>query len=281
MHPCANHKIEVNDISLHYIEYDKPNAETLICLHGITANAHAFDGLVHKGLNEHYRIIAPDLRGRGLSSHPAFHYGMEDHAQDILGLLDHLKIAKAIFVGHSFGGLLSCYLAAYYPERVARLVILDAAAEMNPDVIEMLAPAFSRLDKKFDSWQSYLDTIKAAPYMTFWSDDMLSYYKADVMDTEEGGVTPIPNLANIIQCSVGVSNEPWQVIMSMITQPVILLNAIDAYTLGEPLLPEYKAKETVALLKNAKYLAVDGNHHTMMYGEGAEEIVQAIDKFVN
>ena len=280
MTPYTDHTIDTNNISLHYIEYPN-NGKTLVCLHGITANAHTFDGLVAKGLNENYRIIAPDLRGRGLSSQPAFGYEMEEHAQDILGLLDHLEIEKALFVGHSFGGLLSCYLAANYPERVEQLVILDAAAEMNENSLEMLTPTFSRLDKKFASWIDYIDTIKSAPFMTLWTDDMLSYYKADVMDTDEGGVTPRSNLANIIQCAVGVGNEAWDTIMPKITQPAILINALDFYTLGEPLLPDFKAKETAAMMKDCKYIAVDGNHHTMMYGEHASEIVKTIARFIS
>jgi hypothetical protein len=145
----------------------------------------------------------------------------------------------------------------------------------------MLGPAFSRLDKKFPSWDAYIEEIKKAPYMSFWSDDMLSYYKADVMDTEEGGVTPRSNLANIVQAAIGTSNEAWDVIMPRVRQPAILINAQDVYTLGEPLLPDYKAKETVAMLKDCKYIPVDGNHHTMMYGEGAVQIIKAVKSFLN
>ncbi|HTN45600.1 MAG TPA: alpha/beta hydrolase [Flavipsychrobacter sp.] len=280
MHRYSNHLIDSNNIRLHYIEYPKENVPTIICMHGITANCQAFGGLVAKGLSEYYRLISVDLRGRGLSSQPAFHYSMEDHAADIIGLLDHLRIEKAILMGHSFGGLLSFFLAANYPDRVEKLILLDAAAEMNPDVIEMLGAAFSRLDKKFPSWDAYISEIKAAPYLTFWSDAMESYYKADVMDTDEGGVTPRPNLANIIQCSLGVANEAWNVLIPKIEQPAILVNGLDVYTLGQPLLPDYKAQETVAMMRDCKYIAVDGNHQTMLYEDGAEQIVKAIRNFI-
>lgn len=280
MPKAISHYLSTDNISLHYIEYPRDNAPVILCLHGITANCHAFDGLVAKGLNKDYHLYAVDLRGRGLSSQPAFEYAMEDHAADIIALLDALKIEQVILMGHSFGGLLSYFLASRYPERVSQIIILDAAAEMHPDVIEMLAPAFSRLDKKYPSWETYLDAVKAAPYMTFWSDDMLSYYKADVKTLDDGEVTPIPNIAHITQCAMGVSNEAWEVIIPTIEQPAILLNAIEAYTLDQPILPDFKAQETVAMMKNCRYQAIDGNHLTMMYEGGASEIVAATKAFL-
>ncbi|RYZ26362.1 MAG: alpha/beta fold hydrolase, partial [Sphingobacteriales bacterium] len=129
----TDHTIRTNNIDLHYIEHNPGSKHTLVLIHGLTANAHAFDGLIAHGLTKHFRLISPDLRGRGLSSKPAFRYTLEDHAQDILGLLDHLEIERALLGGHSYGGLLSVYLAANYPQRVEKLVILDAAAEMNPN----------------------------------------------------------------------------------------------------------------------------------------------------
>lgn len=275
----TNHFLEANHINIHYLDY--AGKETpIIALHGLTANAYAFDGMLAKWSNRTNRIIAPDLRGRGLTSHPAFQYSQQEHAADILALMDALHLKSAIFMGHSFGGLLSCYIAANYPERVERLIILDAAAQMNPDAAEMLMPTLSRLDKKFASWEEYLMTIKTASFNKDWTDDMLSYYRADVMDTPDGGVTPRPNLANIIEASLGVADTAWANIMEQIAQPTILINALDEYTLGEPLLPETKARETVAMIKNCSYEAVDGNHHSMLYGANAVEVIRFVSAFI-
>lgn len=272
--------IEANQINIHYLDY-AGEAAPIIALHGLTANAYAFDGLLTKWKNRKNRIIAPDLRGRGLTDHPAFQYAQQDHADDILSLMDALNIKSAIFMGHSFGGLLSCYIAANYPERVSKLIILDAAAQMNPDAAEMLMPTLARLDKKYSSWQEYLTAIKSASFNKDWTDDMLSYYKADVMDTEEGGVTPRPNLSNIIEASMGVAETPWDSIMEQIEQPTVLINAMDEYTQGEPLLPEAKARETVAMIRHCQYEAVDGNHHSMLYGTNADEIIRIVSTFLD
>jgi pimeloyl-ACP methyl ester carboxylesterase len=276
----TEHFIKSNNIDLHFLEYHPKGKPTLILMHGLTANAHAFDGLISQGLTKHFRFISPDLRGRGLSSKPAFRYTLEDHAKDILGMLDYLNIEKALLGGHSYGGLLTTYIATHYPERVEKLVILDAAAEMNPNAPAMLGPTLSRLDKTFPDYATYLAEMKAAPQNTFWDKDMESYYKADGYVREDGTVNPYPNLSNIIEVATGVAQQPWVETFERVQQPALLINALDDYTMGEPLLPDFKAKETVELMKDARYVAVDGNHQTMLYGNNAKRIVEAIEHFL-
>ncbi len=274
----TDHFVDTNNIKLHYIDYGG-NHTPLLLLHGLTANAHAFDGLVHAGLTEHFRVISPDLRGRGLSSEPAFCYTMLDHAKDILGLIDSLGFDKVVLGGHSFGGYLSMYLAANYPERVERLIIIDTALSMNPNVGEMLMPSLSRIGQKWPSFDAYIDTIKKAGYV-HWDDTMLSYYRADVMDLPDGSVTTYSNLTNIAEMSAGIAQVDWEHVVETIKQPVILLNGVDDYTLDQPLLPDTRAKETVEMMQDAKYIAVDGNHHTMLYYNGAKQVVCGINNFV-
>lgn len=276
----TEHFIKSNNIDLHFLEHHIKGNPTLILMHGLTANAHAFDGLLANGLDKHFRFISPDLRGRGLSSKPAFRYTLEDHAKDILGMLDYLNIEKALLGGHSYGGLLTTYIAANYPDRVEKLIILDAAAEMNPNAPAMLGPTLSRLDKTFPNYETYLAEMKAAPQNTFWDKDMESYYKADGFVREDGTVNPYPNLSNIIEVATCVARQPWIETFERVKQPTLLINAVDDYTLGEPLLPDFKAKETVELMKDAKYVAVDGNHQTMLYGDNAKHIVKAIESFL-
>lgn len=276
----TDHTIKTNNIDLHYIEHNPKGTPTLVLIHGLTANAHAFDGLIAHGLTKHFHLISPDLRGRGLSSKPAFRYTLEDHAQDILGLLDHLNIGKALLGGHSYGGLLSVYLAANYPDRVEKLIILDAAAEMNPNAPAMLGPTLSRLDKTFPSYESYLAEMKASPQNTFWDKNMETYYRADANTREDGTVNPYPNLANIVEVAMGVAQQPWVQTFEEVKQPALLVNGLDDYTMDAPLLPDFKAKETVVLMQDCKYVAVDGNHHTMLYGDNAAHVVQAIEDFL-
>jgi len=279
--PYKDHFIATNKIRLHFIEYKTETSHTpLILLHGLTANAHTFDGLVMHGLPERFHLFIPDLRGRGLSEKPAYNYSLRHHAKDIIGLMDHLGLQEVTLAGHSFGGLLSVYLAVHYPGRIRKIIILDAAAEMNSRVALMLQPVFRRLEQTYPSFEAYIEYMKASPTLNFWEDVMTTYYRADMKNRPDGSVKAYPSLAHMIKVSIGVYSQPWRRFFKDVQQPALLINATDAYNLGEPLLPENKARESAAFLPDGVYRKVDGNHQTMLYGKGAGQLVEAITDFV-
>jgi 3-oxoadipate enol-lactonase len=85
-------------------------------------------------LPEGWRLLRYDTAGHGLSEHPGDH-GIEDHAGDLLGLLDALSIDKAVIVGLSVGGMIAQALAARAPQRVAVLVLSNTAPKIGNDEV--------------------------------------------------------------------------------------------------------------------------------------------------
>jgi pimeloyl-ACP methyl ester carboxylesterase len=79
------------------------------------------------------RLIATDARGHGESGKPAEGYAPEQFVTDAVAVLDALKVERALVVGHSMGGTHAIRLAAAHPDRVARLVIVDAGPEPMPE----------------------------------------------------------------------------------------------------------------------------------------------------
>jgi pimeloyl-ACP methyl ester carboxylesterase len=71
-------------------------------------------------------VIVPDLRGLGLSSKPAGGFDKKNQAGDVAGVLDALKIDRADIVAHDIGNMVAYAFAALHPERVTRLVVIDA-----------------------------------------------------------------------------------------------------------------------------------------------------------
>lgn len=156
---------------------------------------HSFDGLIKVGLSPALRVLALDLRGRGLSDKPDSGYSMADHAADVLGLLDALKLQQVVLGGHSFGGLLTIYMAARYPERVSKLVVIDAAGKMHPKLLEMIKPSVERLSKVVPSWDAYLESMKKMPFFQDWWDTTIeSSYRADVEIRNDGTANPAHGL---------------------------------------------------------------------------------------
>ena len=73
-----------------------------------------------------YRVVVPDLRGMGLSSHPAGGYDKKTQAADIRSVLTQLGIDRAAVVGHDIGATVAYAYAARYPDKTDRLVVMDA-----------------------------------------------------------------------------------------------------------------------------------------------------------
>ena len=71
-------------------------------------------------------VVVPDLRGMGLSSHPEAGYDKKTQGRDVARVLDALKIQKADVVAHDIGNMVAYAFAAQYPQRVVRLVLMDA-----------------------------------------------------------------------------------------------------------------------------------------------------------
>ncbi|HEX7760982.1 MAG TPA: alpha/beta hydrolase [Caulobacteraceae bacterium] len=77
-------------------------------------------------LAKDHTVIAPDLRGMGLSSHPDTGYDKKTEAEDVAAVMDALHVAKADLVTHDIGNMVGYAFTAQHPERVTRLVLMDA-----------------------------------------------------------------------------------------------------------------------------------------------------------
>jgi pimeloyl-ACP methyl ester carboxylesterase len=71
-------------------------------------------------------VVVPDLRGMGLSSRPEAGYDKKTQGRDVARVLDALKIQRADVVAHDIGNMVAYAFAGQYPQRVVRLVLMDA-----------------------------------------------------------------------------------------------------------------------------------------------------------
>jgi pimeloyl-ACP methyl ester carboxylesterase len=99
--------------------------EAVIMLHGFGDTGDMWAPLAATLVHDH-AVIAPDLRGMGLSSHPEAGYDKKTQAGDVARILDRLEIEKADLVTHDIGNMVGYAFAARYSERVTRWVAMDA-----------------------------------------------------------------------------------------------------------------------------------------------------------
>ncbi len=115
---------------LHVHVWGPPGAPTVLAVHGVTGHGARWRHLAHDELPG-VRVLAPDLRGHGRSTaEPP--WTLEQHAADLLDVLEHRGVDRALVLGHSFGGAVALHLAALAPTRVAALVLLDPATGLDP-----------------------------------------------------------------------------------------------------------------------------------------------------
>ena len=158
--------------------------------HGLTSNHLSFMALA-RALGPNFTLVAPDLRGRAGSAALPAPFGLSAHAEDVVAVLDHLGLDRAVLVGHALGGYVAAAVAAHYPERVRALLVLDGGLPFQPppepgvdvaaQALAGIQPALDRLDLTFDSVEDYLDLWRrnraVGPY---WNDVLDATYRRDL-----------------------------------------------------------------------------------------------------
>jgi pimeloyl-ACP methyl ester carboxylesterase len=116
-------KVKINGIS--YNIYKGGTGAPLLLIHGYAQSALMWSPAM-TALKDHFTIIVPDIRGIGETEATKDGYDKLTVAGDMVKILDHYKVEKARVVGHDIGLMIAYALAAKYPTRVEKLVVMDA-----------------------------------------------------------------------------------------------------------------------------------------------------------
>lgn len=149
---CANPK------GLHrmaYAEWGEPdNPRVLVCVHGLTRVGRDFDFLAQR-LSQHYRVVCPDVVGRGRSDWlpDAAGYGVPQYVGDMVTLIARLGVEQVHWFGTSMGGLIGMALAALPQTPITRMVLNDVGPVVTAVSLRRIAeyvgkaPKFASLDE--------------------------------------------------------------------------------------------------------------------------------------
>lgn len=280
--PRADEKLawELAGVSLHCRTWGSPNAERAVLLvHGLTASHKEWDLLGPALAEAGHFVMAPDLRGRGQSSKPAHGYSIVIHAADLAALCDALGRPAVDIVGHSLGAVIGMYMAAVYPTRVHRLVMVDAGGKIPEDTAQAIGASVSRLGTVYPSLDAYLGLMRQLP-MIEWNDLWEEYFRYDANVQADGTVVSRVPKAAIEEESLALALARTEALPNLVRAPTLLVRATVGL-LGPDrglILPRDEAERLEGIIPGCQLIEIEGtNHYTVVH---SPQFIQEATRFI-
>lgn len=278
---ATTHDITVNGITLRVATWGAFTTpeRAVVLVHGITASSQTWTAFGPYLAARGWYVIAPDLRGRGMSEKPPHGYGIPYHVNDLLSLADHFDLPAINFVGHSLGALIGFFLAAIHPQRVGKLVLIDAGGNLPPDTGKAIGKALARLGTRYPSFDAYWEAMRApwmAPHEAFWQE----YYRYDVEAYPDSTVMcRVPRAAIAEE---GATNGALDLVAlsDHVRSPALIVRAMVGMLAPDRglLLPREEAERLLRVIPASRLIEIaDTNHYTVVL---ADQFTEACGTFL-
>jgi pimeloyl-ACP methyl ester carboxylesterase len=273
--------LSLGSMTLHVATWGQPEPDrpAVLMVHGLTVNHREFLEVGPALAATGYYVIAPDLRGRGLSEKPAHGYSISIHAHDLLALLDALNVPQVHIVGHSLGAIIAQYVAALYPQRVGKIVMIDAGGKIPDDTAQAIAASVGRLGVVYPSLDAYMGLLRQLPVVKwnpFWEQNF--QYDAEVHP--DGTVTSRVPKSAIEEESVAMYFTRTEALPAAVRAPALVLRAAQGTLAPDRgfVLPAEEAERLRQVMPDCRVIEIpETNHYTIIE---APQLRDAIREFL-
>ena len=283
--PALDELVDIGNLTLHYVKWGTEGTP-IVCAHGLTANAYCFQAFADNLAADH-QVFAYDLRGRGDSDKPQQGYTVPLHAVDLAGLIDKLGLERPVLIGHSLGALIALYFAAHYPDKLSKLVLIDAGTPLPWNTPEeqpaWLTASINRLGTTVPSFEEYTQRLKLAPFIgPYWNEYFELYFEHDVRRGSDGSVASKCYREGVLEegrrFNEARPEEQW----ASVQVPTLFLRAGQGlFSDNDQLVPEEAAAAAQHGIKNCRFVNFPSlNHYTIIFGL-ANGPVDEVRKFVD
>ena len=207
-------KIEINGFHINYELSGKEDAPVVMLSHSLSTHLAMWD-LQMPVLEPHFKVLRYDTRGHGGSDAPEGAYTLEQLGEDVVGLLDALKIPKVNWVGISMGGMIGQAIALNHADRLDRLVLCDTAAIMPQEVQSV--------------WQERIETAKEKGMQALVNETLERWFTPDYLAKNPPEVQKVREqvlttpVAGFIGCSEAIRRLNYLERLSEIKMPALVV----------------------------------------------------------
>jgi pimeloyl-ACP methyl ester carboxylesterase len=261
--------------------YDGPRsaAPTVLCLHGLTRNSRDFEELAPH-LARRYRVIVPDLRGRGFSARDTQpqNYQPGIYVRDVLALLDVVVAPRVAVIGTSLGGMLAMMLGFSHPDRIAGMVLNDVGPEIDPVGIERIKQYAGRLPPAL-TW-SEAEAQTRAVYGEAWpglAPDRWTALARRGYRENTAGIVEVdadPNIGEALRAAPAATLDLWPLWKALRQVPTLAIRGDRSDILSAATFTRMKTENP-----DMQQLEVADRGHVPLLDE--PECVEAIDAFLS
>ena len=271
-------RIQLTSGALHVESNGDPLGYLILCVHGLSANCRSFDRFVPVLAEAGHHIVTMDLRGRGRSEiTPPGSYGWDSHVRDLVEIAELYGADSFDVIGHSMGGFIGMSLAAEFPRRCSRLVLLDAVGEPEPSALLPIRKSISRLGRRFRSVPAALAHMQAAGAVAPWDEFWDSYFAWELEPVDDT-VRIRTDLAAVSEDSAYASTHDVYGLWQRLRCPVLLLRASRTMAPGGGLVvSEADAERFAAEARDTTVVDVDADHYSILISPSA---ISAVERFV-
>lgn len=286
--PEVELKVPVSGGFLSVHRYGSPGGTPILAIHGVTSSNRAWQCLAGSLVPHGYTIFAVDLRGRGNSNSLPGPFGMATHADDMISVIDYLKVDSIDVIGHSMGGFVVVALLALHPSRVARAVLVDGGIPLPlppgltvDQVLPLvLGPALARLAMTFESKDAYRQYWKPqSAFAKGWSHVLDEYVDYDLQGTEPS-LHPSTNPLAVEEDSKDLfGSELIENGLKNLDRDVLFLRAVRGLQNEEvPLYPMPMIEPVLSNYPRLKLVTVDDTNHydILIHQDGADQCSKLI-----
>ncbi len=246
----AHRWVSKDGLSLYSRVYDQagPAAASVLCLPGLTRNSKDFEDLAMH-LSPRYRVICPDLRGRGLSApDPVWqNYHPGTYLADLSGLVAGLGVQRLAVIGTSLGGLLAMLLPTVLPGVIAGVVLNDIGPEIDPIGVARIKAYAGRLPpvRNWDEAVAQLQLVFAAAWPGLSDDSWARLARRSYREDATG--TPIlecdRKVGEALRAAPAAAGDLWPVWAQLGALPVLAIRGALSDILSESTFARMKGEK--------------------------------------